>query len=195
MNLPKAGFWRGIRKLASPQVRIVSIKRSGPKHVRSVAHTLRTTSSDDGAVTGLDGLSSKGNGLHAAGANLVDGGCVGALLEACTEGNLTSRRLADTSLDDIAEVDLLHDSRVDVLGLKSMLEGDRTKLGGREGLQGSVDRANGGPGSRDDDNFVGLEKGCEEGIRGDGRKLTIDRARKGVEKRDAEVKRDKSMVL
>jgi hypothetical protein len=42
---------------------------------------------------------------------------------------------------------------------------------------------------------VGLEKGCEEGIRGDGRKLTIDRARKGVEKRDAEVKRDKSMVL
>jgi hypothetical protein len=64
--------------------------------------------------------------------------------------------LADTSLDDVAKVDLLHDGRVDVLGFKGMLEGDGSKLGRRQGLERAVDGANGGPGGGDDDNFVRL---------------------------------------
>lgn len=156
MNLPKAGFWRGKRKLRQRQSH--SWEGTGAANSRSIAHTLHSTSSDDGAIATLDSLGSKHDGFHAAGTDLVDGGGIGAGLETSGEGDLTSRGLADTSLDDVSEVDLLNDGRIDVLGLESVLQGDSPELSSGEGLQGSIDGTDGCAGGRNDDNFVvGLE--------------------------------------
>lgn len=105
--------------------------------------------------------------------------------------------MADTSLDDVAKVDLLHDSRVDVLGFQGMLEGDGSKLGGGQGLEGTVDRANGGTGGGDDDNFVRLSKRpvSTRKVGEEATQRTMARERKGVERRDEEARRDKSMAL
>ena len=60
------------------------------RHSRCVAHALHASGSDDGAFTKFNGLCGQHNGLHAAGADLVDRGGIGAGLEAGREGNLTS---------------------------------------------------------------------------------------------------------
>lgn len=149
VGIPKAVGLKGVAGSELAEWRVLARQEE-----RGIAHALHSTSSNDRAVTKLDSLRSEHDGLHAASADLVDGGGIGAGLKTGTKGDLTSRRLADASLDDVSEVDLLNNGRVDVLGFECVLEGDDAKLGRVESLQRSIDRANGCARRRDNDNFV-----------------------------------------
>jgi hypothetical protein len=83
-------------------------------YVRSIAHALHSTSDDNTLIAGLNALCSEHDRLHTTGANFVDSGGIGRRLHPCTESDLPRRRLANTSLNDVAEVDLLSDSRIDL---------------------------------------------------------------------------------
>jgi hypothetical protein len=50
--------------------------------------------------------------------------------------------LADTSLNNVAEVDLFNDSWVDFGLLKSMLESDDSEFGCSEALESTIERTN-----------------------------------------------------
>ena len=82
-------------------------------YVRSIAHALHSTGDDNALIASLDALSSEHDRLHTTGTNFVDSGGIGRRFHPCTEGDLPRRRLANTSLNDIAKVDLLSDSRID----------------------------------------------------------------------------------
>ena len=62
--------------------------------------------------------------------------------------------MANTSLDDIAKVDLLSDCGVDLVCLEGVLECDDTELGCGQTLECTVDGADGCSGGGDDDDFV-----------------------------------------
>jgi hypothetical protein len=127
--------------------------------IRSITHAFHSTCSNDAFVAELDTLGSKHDGLHAACADFVDGGGIRGGAHAGAKSGLTSRRLANTGLYDIAEVDLLDDGRIDIFGLESVLQSSSTELGSGEGLEGTVERASGGAGGGDNDGFVELKKG------------------------------------
>ena len=113
-----------------------------------------STSDDDALVPRLNALGGEHDRLETTGADLVDCSRIGTRAHARAEGDLTGGGLADTSLDDIAEVDLLDELRLDTRLLERVLQGNDTKLGGREGLQRTVDRSHRRPGRSDDDGFV-----------------------------------------
>jgi len=124
----------------------------------------------------LNTLGSEHDGLHTTSTDLVDGGSVGASAHACTEGDLTSGRLTDTGLNDITKVNLLYNSRIDVLGGKSVLESDDTELRGLESFEGTVDGTGRGTRRGDDDNFGGLRRNELGGTAAE-KVQTIERAR------------------
>jgi hypothetical protein len=59
-------------------------------------------------------LGRKYNRFQAAGADFIDRGCVRAGLQAGAQRDLTRRRLANTRLYYIAEVDFLDDGGIDL---------------------------------------------------------------------------------
>ena len=111
----------------------------------------------------MDALSGKDDGLETRGADFVDGGSIGASLEAGVQGYLTGRALADTGLDDVAKVDLLNNCGIDLLGLKCSLESNNSELSCGKGFERTVKGADRCAGSSDDDSFVSLKDGCYNG--------------------------------
>jgi len=67
---------------------------------------------------------------------------------------LTGRRLANTGLDDIPEIDLFHNSWVNFRLLKRVLQSNNTKLRSGEGLESAIQGAYRGTRRRNDDNFT-----------------------------------------
>jgi hypothetical protein len=63
--------------------------------------------------------------------------------------------LANASLYNVAEVDLLYGRRVDFRLLKGALEGYDAEFGSSEGFEGTIDGADRGAGCGNNDNFVG----------------------------------------
>lgn len=107
----------------------------------------------------LQRLGSEGNGLHTTRADLVNGRCLGALRAASRQSDLTCWALAKTSRDDIAEVDLLDELRVQLDVVQSLLSGDGTQLDAAQRLETALEGANGRPCSGDDDDFIwGVER-------------------------------------
>lgn len=84
---------------------------------RGITHTLHATGGNNTAIAGSNALRGEDNRFHPTGTNFVDCGGIGAGLQPSTEGNLTCRGLAYTSLDNIAKVDLLNNSGINFLGL------------------------------------------------------------------------------
>lgn len=95
------------------------------------------------------------DGLETTGADLVNCRRVTALAEASTNGDLARGRLTNAGLHDVAHVDLLDRRWRDSAGLERMLEGDDTKLGCSESLEGTVEGADWGTRGSDDHNFMG----------------------------------------
>lgn len=73
-----------------------------------------------------------------------------------TDTDLPGGRLPDTSLDDVAHVNLLDLLRLDTGPVDGVLDGDDTELRGGEGGEGAVLCADGGSGGGDDVHGVGL---------------------------------------
>ena len=106
--------------------------------------------------------------LHATGADLVDRGGIALLAKSSIESDLTCWGLADTRLHDVAHVDLLNLAWWYLAGLECMLKGDNTELGCCEGLESTVEGADGRPRCGDDHNFA-----CRRlGLRVSGKKRT-----------------------
>jgi hypothetical protein len=63
--------------------------------------------------------------------------------------------LANASLHNVAEEDLLYGRRVNFRLLKGALEGYDAELGSSEGFKDTIDGADRGAGGRNNDNFVG----------------------------------------
>lgn len=146
--------------------------------IRSVAHALHTTGGNDRAVTELDALGGEHDGLHAASADLVDGGRIGAGGDARGDGDLAGRRLTNTGLDDVAEVDLLNKGGVDLACPERMLKGDCAELWRGEGLEGAVEGGDRGARGGDDDDFVRLQTGQQKSS-SDRTRLTMNRTSLG----------------
>jgi len=125
------------------------------------------------------------DGLESARADLVDGSRIRIDRQACTQGNLSCRGLADASLHDIAKVDLLYGCGFNFGLLEGALEGDDAEFGCGEGLEGTIEGADRGAGSGNNDNFVwavirliyGSSGNCDEGRSVD--KRTIERVVRG----------------
>lgn len=109
-------------------------------------------------MASFNGLCSKHDGLHSTRADLVDCGRIGGWAETCLERDLTRWGLADTGLDDIAEVEFLDDAGINVLGCECVLEGLGSKFGGLERLQGAIEGASRRPRRSDNDGFDRLER-------------------------------------
>lgn len=73
-----------------------------------------------------------------------------------TDTDLPGGRLPDTSLDDVAHVNLLDLLWLDTGPVDGVLDGDDTELRGGEGGEGAVLCADGGSGGGDDVHGVGL---------------------------------------
>ena len=93
--------------------------------------------------------------LETARADFVDGGRIGLDRQASTERNLPCGRLANASLHNVAEEDLLYGRRVNFRLLKGALEGYDAELGSSKGFEGTIDGADRGAGGGNNDNFVG----------------------------------------
>lgn len=98
--------------------------------LRGIAHALESTSHHDASVTELQRLSGKGNGLHTACADLVNGRCLSALRAASSQRYLTCWALAKTSSDDIAEVDFLDELGVQLDVVQGLFSSDGAQLDG-----------------------------------------------------------------
>jgi len=90
------------------------------KHARSIAHALHTASGDNIFISGENALRGKHDRLHPTSAHLVNGSSIGPMLHPRSEGDLTSGGLTNSSLDDIAEENLLDFFRRDVVLVKGM---------------------------------------------------------------------------
>ena len=134
---------------------LVQSRRKGAD-ARCIAHALHSASNNHVLVAGRDALRRQHDRLHPTSADLVDRGRVRAGLHARTERDLTRWRLADTSLHDIAEVDLLSGGGVDSVRLEGVLESGDTELGCSQGLERTVEGADRCAACSDNDNFVCL---------------------------------------
>ena len=148
-----SGGAAGICSRLSGHVSCGDARREGG-HVRCIAHALHATCRDDGLVARLDALGGKHDRLHAARADLVDGHRVRPRAHARTKCDLARGGLADTSLDDVPEEDLLNGVRVDFGLLDRVLQGNDAKLGSGERLQAAIEGANRGARRRDNNDFV-----------------------------------------
>lgn len=164
-------------------------------NLRGIAHTLHSSSGDNGAVTKFNTLRCKYDRFQATSADLVDGGGIGASGETSSKANLTRWGLTDARLDDISEVNLLNKCGINFSGLESMLKSECAELRGGEGLEGAVEGANRGAGRGNDDDFVRLDERLAAGRWTTTRRLTIARARDGVAMREEEdANLDRSMM-
>lgn len=93
--------------------------------------------------------------LETACTDFVDGGRIRFDRQAGTERNLSCGRLANASLHNVAEEDLLYGRRVNFRLLKGVFEGYNAKLGSSDGFEGTIDGADRGTGGGNNDNFVG----------------------------------------
>jgi hypothetical protein len=130
------------------------------------------------------------DGFESARADLVDGRRIRIDRQACTQGNLSCRGLADACLHDVAKVDLLYGCGFDFGLLEGALEGDDAEFGCGKGLEGTIEGADRSTGSSDNDNFVwavirlkyGLSGNCDEGMSVDER--TIERVVRGIRREE-----------
>jgi len=130
------------------------------------------------------------DGLESARADLVDGRRIRIDRQACTQGNLSCRGLADASLHDVAKVDLLYGCGFNFGLLEGTLEGDDAEFGCGKGLEGTIEGADRSAGSRDNDNFVWTvirlkyrsSENCDEGRSKDER--TIERVVRGIRREE-----------
>lgn len=127
-------------------------------NARCITHTLHTTSSNDLTISELNTLSCKHDRLHATRANFVDRGCVRGGIETSLQGHLSCRRLTNTSLNDITEINFFDQRRVDSAGLKGVFESNRSQLRRSETFERAVEGTDWGAGSGDDDSFVDLKE-------------------------------------
>jgi hypothetical protein len=93
--------------------------------------------------------------LETARADFVDGGRIRFDRQAGAKRNLSCGRLANASLHNVAEEDLLHGRRVNFRLLKGALEGYDAELWSSDGFEGTIDGADRGAGRGNNDNFVG----------------------------------------
>jgi hypothetical protein len=144
--------------------------------------------------------------LESTRADLVDGRRIRIDRQACTQGNLSCRGLADASLHDVAKVDLLYGCGFNFGLLKGVLEGDDAEFGCGKGLEGTIEGADRSASSGDNDNFVwtvirlkyGSLGNCDEGRSVDER--TIERVVKGIRREEKagrviEDRRERSIVF
>lgn len=126
------------------------------KYLRSVGHGFHASGNHDAALAEHNVLSSKRNSLHTGSADLVDGGSLGGVGAARLESDLTSRRLADVTLENVAHVDLLDLVRLEAGALDRSLHGHNTQLRSGSLLENTIERANGGSGGGKDKDVVDL---------------------------------------
>ena len=84
-----------------------SIATGDLKHARSVAHAFHTTGGDNIFISGEDTLGGKHDRLHATGADLVNGGSIGPMFHPGSKSDLAGRGLTNSSLNYVAEENLL----------------------------------------------------------------------------------------
>ena len=104
-------------------------------------------------------MGSEHDGLETARADLVDRRRVGPRRHAGAESDLACGGLADASLNDVAEVDLLDDIGADTRLLERVLERNNAKLGCSKSLECAVDGPDGSAGRSNDDGLVALDSG------------------------------------
>jgi len=122
---------------------------------RCIAHALHTASNDHTLVARSNRLGCEDNGLETTRADFVDGSRIRSDRHASAERNLSCRGLADASLHDVTEEDLLCDRRVNFGLFEGSLEGNDAELGRGEGFEATIEGADGGARSGDNNNFVG----------------------------------------
>ncbi len=122
--------------------------------VRHIGHALHSARHDDVIVAGDDRLRSPGQGLHARGADLVDGGAGRRLADASIEGRLSGRRLALAGREDIAKDDLVDVLTGDARLLQTGSNGNGAQLGGLQRGELSLEGADGSSLRRDDEHFL-----------------------------------------
>ncbi len=121
-------------------------------HVRRVGHRLHAARDDNGGRAGLDQVVTQHDGLHARTADLVDGRATHADGQACTQGCLARRGLAEVGGQHAA-----HDDFADVRGRDArLLQGCAnsccTQRRGRHAGELAEERANGCALGTGDDN-------------------------------------------
>ena len=108
---------------------VVADARATPvlgQQVGGVGHALHAASDDDIGAARREGVVGEDGRLHARAAHLVHRCRLAGLRKAGTEGGLAGRRLAETSGQDAAHVDLLHAPRVDASPLHGGADGGGT---------------------------------------------------------------------
>ena len=127
------------------------------KEERSIAHALHATGSNNRALTELDALCCERDGLHTTGADLVNSRRLGRMRQSCEDRGLACGCLTNTSLNDVAEENLLDRVGRNAGGLECMLECNSTELRGRERLEDTVQRADGRARRADNNHIIGSE--------------------------------------
>ena len=95
------------------------------------------------------------DGLETARADFVDGGCIRSNRHASAECDLSCGGLANASLYNVTKEDLLYGRGVNVGLLEGTLEGNDAEFGCGEGLEGTIEGADRGTGSSNNNDFVG----------------------------------------
>lgn len=105
---------------------------------RSVGHAFHTAGNDDVVIASQDGLSSQFHTFQAGTADFIDSKSRNFNRQASFDGCLTSRVLAQSSLEDVTKNDFVNFFTRDISSFQGFLDDNCTEFRGRQGKQAAT---------------------------------------------------------